>query len=75
MNGPYLLLRCMKDSLSTIGNTFLCQVIERVGDGMDTNIWESMNLGSGECPDRVEKFCYLGDLPSRGGGANSASVA
>jgi len=62
----------VKDSQSTIGDAFVCNVCERVDDEEDISIQENTHLGNGVCLDRVERFCYLGDILS--GGTNSASV-
>jgi len=53
---------CVKGSLSTSGDAFVCAVCEKAGDGEDINTQVSMDLGNGVCQDRVGKFCYLGDM-------------
>ena len=69
--------RCsgVKGSLARVEDTFVCKVCERAGDGEDSDVDESMDLGNGVHLENVRKFCYLGDMLNGGGGANSASVA
>ena len=65
----------MKDSPNTIGDVFLCKVCEKASDGEDINKHECMDLRNDEYLNRLGKFHYLEDMPTEGGGENSASVA
>lgn len=75
--GGWVHKRCtdLKGSLDRAEDTFVCKVCERAGDGEDSGVEESMDLGNGVHLEKVGKFCYLGDMLNGDGGANSASVS
>ena len=64
----------MKSSLARVEDIVVCKVCERADDGEDNVVHENMDLGNVLHLENVGKFCYLGDMLSRGGGADSAFV-
>jgi len=49
----------VKGSPIRFGDALVCKLWEKVGEGENINIQESMDLENGVCLDRVGKFCYL----------------
>ena len=69
--------RCsgVKLRLTSVAGMFRCSVCERRNAGDGRQLEDSLDLGNGDCLERVGKFCYLGDVLNGNGGSNSATVA
>jgi len=50
-----------------------CKVDRSITDGLNTDL--HLDIGSGVLPEKVDKFCYLGDMLDADGGCDSAVTA
>ena len=69
--------RCsgVKFQLRMVAGIFRCSVCERTNSEDGRQLEDSLDLGNGECLERVGKFCYLGDVLNGNGGSISSTVA
>ena len=70
--------RCsgVKGSLCNASQSFICRcckVARPITDGLNTDL--HMNIGNGVSLEKVDKFCYLGDMLDADGGYDSAVTA
>jgi len=70
--------RCsgVKGSLRNVSQSFMCRcckVDRPITDGLNTDL--HMDIGNGVSLEKVDKFCYLGDMLDAGGGCDSAVTA
>ena len=66
----------MKGSLRNASQLFICRcskVDRPITDGLNTDL--HMDIGNGVSLEKVDKFCYLGDMLDADGGCDSAVTA
>ena len=66
----------MKGSLNNASQSFICRcckVDRPVADGLNTDL--HLDIGNGVSLEKVDKFCYLGDMLDSNGGCDSAVTA
>ena len=66
----------MKGSLFNAGQSFICRccnVDRPITDGLNTDLqFLHLDIGNGVSVEKVDKFCYLGDMLDADGGCDSA---
>ena len=63
----------MKGSLRNASQSFICRcrkVDRPITDGLNTDL--HLDIGNGVSMEKVDKFCYLGDMLDADGGCDSA---
>ena len=66
----------MKGSLHNASQLFICRcckVGRKITDGLNTDL--HLDTGNGISLEKVDKFCYLGDMLHADGGCDSAVTA
>ena len=66
----------MKASLCTASQSFICRcckVDRPITDGLNTDL--HLDIGNGVALEKVDKFCFLGDILDVDGGYGSAVMA
>ena len=66
----------MKGSLRNASQSFICRcckVDRPITDGLNTDL--HLDIVNGVSLEKVDKFCYLGDMSDADGGCDSAVIA
>ena len=66
----------MKGSLHNASHSFICRcckVDRPITDGLTTDL--RLDIGNGTSQEKIDKFCYLGNMLDADGGCDSAVTA
>ena len=76
INIKYIKCSGVKGGLRNASQSFICRcckVDRPITDGLNTDL--HLDIGNGVLLEKVDKFCYLGDMLDADGGCNSAVTA